>query len=106
MTVRVTRKVRRVVERLDKAPATAVQVSADTAVSLSGTYIILDRLFDARWLTLDHSTGDYLYALSEHGRACLADFPPAHGPRIFNIRSSRTRSTRSGSDGNGARGRT
>lgn len=81
MTVRVTRKVRRVVERLDKGPATALETSVDTNISLSAAYVILDRLLDAGWVIY---RSDHTHVLTAHGRACLRDLPPAHGPRIFN----------------------
>lgn len=88
MTVRVTRKVRRVVERLDKGPATAIVVSGDTNLGLSAVYVILDRLEDSGWLVF---SADHTWCLSAHGRACLADLPPAHGPRLFNIKTTRGR---------------
>jgi predicted transcriptional regulator len=47
----VTRKVRRVVERLAKSPATGLEISADTNISFPALWPVIDRLESNGWIT-------------------------------------------------------
>lgn len=72
MTIRVTRKIRRVLERLVKSPATATEISSDTNISFPALYPMLDRLADAGWITV----GDLAYSITSAGHAGLIAVEP------------------------------
>lgn len=79
MSVRVTRKTRRVIDRLAKSPATIREISEVTNIKFPALWPIMDRLTIAGWI-ICKSTQEYV--LTEDGRAgrdqAIADEKQAH----------------------------
>jgi hypothetical protein len=68
MSVRVTKKVRRVIDRLAVSPATPRQISEATNIKFPALWPIIDRLLMEGWIIVK-STQEYV--LTEDGRAGL-----------------------------------
>ncbi len=66
MSVRVTRKVRRVIDRLARGPATVADISDNTNIKFQALWPIIDRLLMDGWIVVK-STQEYV--LTECGRA-------------------------------------
>lgn len=64
MSVRVTRKVRRVLDLLARQGATVREISDGTNISLPTLWPLLDRMADSGWIAVDGRT----YSLTEAGR--------------------------------------
>jgi hypothetical protein len=79
MSVRVTRKTRRVVDWLSRGPATIRDISENTNIKFPALWPIMDRLTVAGWIVCK-STQEYV--LTEDGRAgrkqAIADEKQAH----------------------------
>ena len=83
MSVRVTRKVRRVLETLSRGEYTVAGMIAATNISAAHLWPLIDRLYNNGWI---ESTGHDTYTITETGRCELKALPPAHVPKVHRRR--------------------
>lgn len=79
MSVRVTKKIRRVVDRLAKSNATAREISTDTNINFPALWPVIDKLESNGWIT---DTGQ-TYSLTQTARDGLRE---ADRPSMTNAR--------------------
>ena len=65
MSVRVTKKIRRVIDRLARGTATGKQLSEDTNIAFTALWVIVDKLEAEGWIK---ENADQRYELTQTGR--------------------------------------
>ncbi len=78
MSVRVTRRVRRVLESLARSDRTVAGLIADTGISPSWLWPVIDRLETNGWI----AEAEDAYQITELGRRELKALPLAHVPKV------------------------